>query len=326
MQKLIYYPSFEPPDKEWLKFSLLYLEDFQPIVPYNRRQELSDDYQMLINETDLIQPFSPDYSQGQRAALRTIQEAEEFLKSKNRLLPFNTTRLIKKWQDQKHWDYLVYEEKFSHDFIQFCRSNNIGLRTNDGLLLPEELAFMFMTQLAKEIAYDRDAAIITDNIRFDNYTNMSRSLLRSVQKRNQFAKGIINLLVPQNLGQIDFRKLIKFRNINRELIRAFNNEIDNVQHLIGNGLTERSFIDRFNNIYSEFSKTILLHGVGIASIPFAAYILISNPNALAPEYIKEILGGLGMILGGTYALNKLWIDTKDKRYCKKYITNIERIK
>jgi len=63
MQKLIYYPSFEPPDKEWLKFALLYFEGFRPIVPDNRRNELSNDYQMLINETDLIDPLSPDYSE-----------------------------------------------------------------------------------------------------------------------------------------------------------------------------------------------------------------------------------------------------------------------
>jgi hypothetical protein len=183
-----------------------------------------------------------------------------------------------------------------------------------------------MTQLAKEIAYDKDAAIITDNIKFDNYTNLSRTFLTRDQKRDQFAKGIINLLVPQNLSQISFRKLIKFRNNNRDLIRAFNKELANVQDFIGDGLTERKFVERFNNIYSEISRTVLVPGVGIASIPFAAYILMNNPHALVPEYIKEILGGLGVILAGIYSLNKLLSDTKNIRYCKKYLINIERLK
>ena len=325
MRRLIYYPTFEPPDKVWLKFSLLYFEDFEPIVPSYRRHELSRDYQMLIAETDLIKPFSPDYSQGQRASIRTIQETETLFRS-GRRFPFNTVRLKEKWQDPNQWRFLVYEEKFSHEFIQFCQDNSIGKRTKDGLLLPEELSFIFMTQLAKEIAYDKDAAIITDNIRFDDYTNLSRTHVRRIQMKNQFAKGIINLLVPQNLSEIEFRKLIKFRNSNRRLIQAFNKELENIQDQIGNGLTERAFIESFNNTYSEFSKTILLQGVGIASIPFAAYVLINNPGALAPEYVKEILGGLGMVLGGTYALNKLWIDMKDKRYCKKYLANLERLR
>jgi hypothetical protein len=325
MQKLIYYPSFEPPDKEWLKFALLYLEEFEPIVPLNRQQELSDEYKILINETDLIKPFSPDYSQGHRASLNTIKEAEYLLNSGDRPSSFNIVRLKEKWQNSKNWDFHVYEEKFSYDFIEFCKRHNIGKRTGDGLLLPEELAFMFMTQLAKEIAYDKDAAIITDNIRFDDYTNMSRTFSRSTQVRNRFAKGVVNLLIPQNLGEVDFRKLIKFRNVNRKLIRTFNTEIDNIQHLISNGLTEKVFIEKFNNIYSEISTAILLQGIGIASIPLAAYILIKNPQALAPEYIREIFGGIGVILGGTFELKKLWIDNKDKRYCKKYMANLKQL-
>jgi len=326
MQRLIYYPTFEPPDKEWLKFSLLYLEEFQPIVPYNRRDEFSDEYKKLIDETDLINPFSPDYSQGNRASFKAIQEAEAFLSAERRSGPFKTTRLKEKWQDVTQWNYLIYEEKFSYDFVQFCKDNKIGKRISEGLLLPDELGFIFMTHLAKEIAYDRDASIITDHIKFDDYTNISRTISKGTQKRNKFAKGIINLIVPQNLGYIDFNQLIEFRTKNRELISVFNHEIDRMQESIGNAVTERSFIDSYNHIYSEISKTVLLTGIGIASLPFAAYILINNPNALAAEYVKETLGGLGVILGGTYALDKLWIDMKDKRYCKKYLANLARLK
>ena len=183
-----------------------------------------------------------------------------------------------------------------------------------------------MTHLAKEIAFTQSAAIITDNNRFDNYTNFSRVTTPYVDRRTKFAKGIINLLVPSNLADIPIEKLIKFRNKKRKLIAAFNQEIDNVQEKISIGFTERSFIDSYNNIYSEFSKEVLLQGLGIAAIPLAAYILIHNPLATAPEYINEILGGIGMVLGGGYALNKGLRDIQTKRYCKKYLTNLERIR
>lgn len=61
-------------------------------------------------------------------------------------------------------------------------------------------------------------------------------------------------------------------------------------------------------------------------IPFAAYILLQNPNSTTPEYVKEILGGLGIILGGGYSLNKGLKDSQTRRYCKKYLTNLERLR
>jgi hypothetical protein len=185
------------------------------------------------------------------------------------------------------------------------------------LILPEELTFMFMTNLAKEISYDREASIITDNIRFDNYTNISRTIDRQSERVGKFAKGIINLLVPSNLGEMSLKTLIEFRNKNREGISAFNKELENVQDSIGAGITRRKFIDNFNNIYSDFSKEVIIQGIGVAAIPFAAYILINNPQALAPEYAKEVLGGLGLMLGGTYSLSKLWVDKKKQKVLQK---------
>ena len=76
-------------------------------------------------------------------------------------------------------------------------------------------------------------------------------------------------MVPQNLSDIPIERLVDFRNRNRQLITAFNKELDNVQDKIGEGYTCRDFIDSYNNIYSEFSREVLLLGIGIASIPFS---------------------------------------------------------
>ena len=97
-------------------------------------------------------------------------------------------------------------------------------------------------------------------------------------------------------------------------------------HKISNGCTENEFIRSYNKIYSEFSKEVLLQGIGFATIPLGIYILIQNSSATNPEYIYEILGGLGMTLGGGYALNKGFKDLRTKRYCKKYLTNLGRLK
>ena len=183
-----------------------------------------------------------------------------------------------------------------------------------------------MTHLAKEISYERNGSIITDNIEFDNYLNYSRVYNPQIRNRNKFMKGIINLLVPANISEIGFDRLIEFRNKNRERIAAFNRQIDLLEESIGNGVTESQFINSFNDIYSDLTREIVLMGIGLASIPFASYMLIHNPLALTAEYAKEILGALGIALGGTYAVRKALFDTREKRLCKKYLTNVERLK
>ncbi len=327
MEPLIYYPNFEPPSEIWLKFSLLYFENFKPIVPHNRRHLLSDDFRRINAETDLVELYSPDYEEGYRASLNAIDEAEKILANTYSRSPlFNRINLHRAWQDPGSWNFEICREKFSDDWADYCEGKNIDRRTNDGILLPEELAFLFMTYLAREIAFKETAAIITDSNRFDNFTNYTRSTTPTVERRTKFAKGIVNLLVPQNLASIPFQRLIEFRNRNRNMITAFNNELTNIQEKISQGYSEQDFIDSYNNIYSEFSREVILQGIGIATIPFAAYMLIENPQATTPEYIKEILGALGIILGGGYALNKGLRDFKTKRYCKKYLINLERLR
>lgn len=327
MKKYLYYPNLEPPNTEWLKFATLYLDKFESIVPYGRQHLVSEDYTRLSNETDLVEMYSPHPNQGERASLRAIEEANRYLDEPyRRSFLFNRVNLQRDWRNQDNWNYQIYSEKFSYQFGEYCEDQGVGQRNGEGLLLPRELAFLFMTHLAKEISHERNGAIITDNVEFDNYSNFSRVHDPRIRTRLKFMKGIVNLLVPANLSEIPFDRLIQFRNQNREQIQAFNRQIDIIEESIGNGITEREFIESFNTIYSELTREIVLMGIGLASIPLASYVLINNPDALSAEYSKEILGALGIAIGGTYAVKKALFDTREKRNCKKYLTSIERLR
>lgn len=323
---LLYYPNFEPPSEIWLKFALLYFDNFKTIIPRNRRHLISDGFRLIQTETDLVGIYNPDYDDGYRASLNAIDQVDKFLMNTYDRSPlFGQVNVLRKWRDPDKWTYLIFKEKFSDNWLDYCVDKGLGQQIDEGLLVSEELAFLFMTYLAKEIAFRESAAIITDNNRFDNFTNYARATKPTIDKTTKFAKGLFNLIVPKNLAEIPIGRLIDFRNRNRDLLSAFNAEIANVQDNISFGYSHQDFVDRFNNIYSEYSGEILLQGIGLASIPFAAYILLQNPGATTPEYVKEILGGLGIILAGGYSLNKALKDTKTKRYCKKYLTNLERL-
>lgn len=327
MKKYLYYPNFEPPNRAWLKFATLYLEKLESIVPYHRQHLISEDYRRISEETDLVEMYSPEYHQGERASINAIEEAEKFIRQpyrRSQLL--NRINVTRDWRNEENWNYQIFAEKFSYQWGEFCEENGIGRRNAEGLELPRDLAFIFMTHLAKEISFERNGSIITDNIQFDNYSNFSRVLNPRIINRNKFIKGIFNLVVPANISEISFPTLIEFRNRNRERIAAFNRQIDNIEESIGEGITEREFVDSFNNIYSELTNEVLQTGIGLASIPFAAYILVNNPTALSAEYSKEILGALGIGIGGTYAVKRALFNTRERRLCKKYLTNLERLR
>ena len=194
MKKYLYYPNLEPPSTEWLKSSILYLEKFESIVPYNRQHLISDDYKKLTQETDLVSLYSPEYNQGERASIKAIEETEKLLNHPYRRSSiFNRVNVQRNWQNNQKWDYLIYSEKFSYQWGEYCVKNHIGRLTNEGLELPKELAFMFMTYLAKEISHERNGSIITDNVEFDNFSNFYRVQNPQIRQRNKFMKGIINV-------------------------------------------------------------------------------------------------------------------------------------
>lgn len=327
MKKYIYYPNFEPPNNEWLKFSTLYLDKFESIVPYNRQHLITDEYKKLANETDLVELFSPEYHHGERATINSIFEAERFMqRTYTTSTLFNTINIVRDWKNPDTWEYQIYGEKFSYSWGEFCEHEGIGKKNENGILLPKSLAFLYMTHLAKEIAFERDGNIITDNLEYDSYTNYSRIVSSNKNVKDKFIRGIIELQVPKDINHIPFNKLIEFRNKNRELITAFNSQIDSVEYSISNGLNEQQFIDNYKTTYKDISREIIKLGIDVATIPLAFYTLTRNSEALNQEYIQEILGALSIVAGGYYGVKKSLYDKTQERMCRKYLTRLSHLR
>lgn len=326
MENLVYFPTFEPPSPNWLKFALLYVDNFNPIIPYNRRNELSIDYQRIIDNTDLIEPYSPNYNQGDRASLKATEFIEKLEQAPYRYSNmFNRVNILRNITDPSRRNFKIYKEKFSMNWEDFCIANNYGKKDNTGILVSEELAFIFMTFLAEEIAFEEGKSIITDNNRFDNFLNYNRAIPRATINRQNFAQGVLTLTVPRNISEIPIENIIRFRNQNREKIKAFNSELNNSINNVQQGITEREFVDRFNDIYSELTSEILTQGFGVATIPLATYILLQNSAATTPEYVNQIIGGLGIILAAKAAIGTKWKEITNRHNCKRYLTNLQRL-
>lgn len=290
-------------------------------------RELSDDFERVIGDTDLITPYQPRYDQGDRASVKAIEFIDKVSSSPYRYTNlFNRANIIRTFSNPNTRDFKIFREKFSMHWEDYCLEHNYGAKTNGGILVTGELAFIFMTFLAEEIAFEEGKSIITDNNEFDNFLNYHQTISRTVVNKQNFAQGVLSLTVPRDISTIPLKKLIRFRNANRKKIRSFNTELNNSLNNVQNGITEQEFIDRFNNIYSELTSEILTQGLGVATIPLATYLVLNNLAASTPDYINQIIGGLGIILTAKSAIGGKWREILSKHECKRYLTNLERLK
>jgi len=326
MQSLVYFPTFEPPSETWLKFALLYMDDFSPIIPDRGFNQLSDSYKQIIGETDLINPYAPIYEQGERAGLKAIELVESLISRPYRKSElFREVNLIRAFSNRSDQQFKIYKEKFTYRWEDFCLANGFALKTDGGILTTEKLAFIYMTCLADEIAYEEGKSIITDDSRFDSFLNYQRLRSAMVYQRQNVAQGIVSLTVPRNLSEISFSRLIEFRNSRRDLIKAFNIELDSSINGIQSGDTALRFVERYNNIYSELTREVIAQGAGLASIPLAMYLVLSNQAARPQELLKEIATGLGMFLTARIAIGGRWKDILNRHNCRRYLTHLGRL-
>ncbi len=326
MKDLVYFPTFEPSSEAWLKFALLYMEQFNPIIPNSRYNTLSPTYQRIMEAADLIEPYNPTSDQGERASIKAIEYLDKMRQQRHRYSAlFNESNVIRLFQNEQDMNFEIYTEKFSYNWKRYCLENQLGIETNDGIRVHENLAFIYMTFLAEEIAFEHGKSIITDSNRFDHFLNFKQSTPSEARTRQKLAQSVISLAVPGNVSELTFAQLIKFRQRNRERIRAFNTELDNTMSSVENRITATDFIDRYNSIYSELNAEIIAQGVGIITIPLSAYLVISDPNTGMPGYLEKTLRSLGMVLAGNLALRGRWKEIATRHNCRKYLTNLNRL-
>lgn len=75
---------------------------------------------MMMNNTELINPYKPDYKDGDLASIMAIEYLEKSRDKKN-LKNKNACKL--------------YREKYSYRFEQYCLENNLCKTCGNGIML-----------------------------------------------------------------------------------------------------------------------------------------------------------------------------------------------
>lgn len=327
MEELIYYPGFEVQNPDWLKFALLYLDKLDPIIPNTGDKYLSSSFQKLRDETDLIQVYRPDYDEGYFATLDAIDHVEKVLKNPDRYEKiFGRKDIDQVWKNSSNWKAKLFQEKYSHEWEDFCLQNKLGQRNRVGFSLHRDIMLLYMTILSQAIADSRGVSPITDYPMLDKFSILTRKANPVDQDVIKTAQCVLNLKLPANLSNVSIEDVIRHRNKAgfREKQKAFQLELSNFLSSVEAGEPER-FSNSLGNLWSDFSEDILQVGTGTIAFGIGIWVLLQAPIAVG-EAAKEIAGGVSLVVGASVAIGNTWKNTRSQRFARRFLSDLSALK
>ncbi|MBA7546428.1 hypothetical protein ES705_38819 [subsurface metagenome] len=327
MEEVIYYPGFEVQSEEWLKFALLYIDHLKPIIPESGDRYLSHLSKRLREETDLIAPHRPEYTEGCSATLDAITLVERMLRSPRRYRDtLGEGDFVAAWKTPENQVFTLFEEKFSNEWEHFCLFNRLGRSSPDGLRVARSLGLVYMSFLAQVISEIREMPTLTDHPRMDQISILTRKVHPHLRKRLRIAKGVLDLKVPQNLAGISIDKIISLRNEPdfKARLHAFHRELNTWITDVEEGRAEGNLFETRGSISSDFSDNLVKLGAEITTFGLGIWLLLSDP-ATTVAYVKEISAGTALTIGSVIAIRNGWKHSKTRRYTRKYLADLRTL-
>jgi hypothetical protein len=329
MREVIYYPTFEVKKEDWLKFALLYLDKLDPIIPFTGDKHLSDRFWQLTNETDLIHVHRPEYSEGERATFDAIDHIEKILRNPERYEAiFHTSNVAEIWKNPKKQGATLFEDKYTENWENFCIANKLGRKTDEGLLLANELALVYMTLLAQTIGDARGISPITDYPSLDRFAVFTRRTNLGDAGAVATAQAVIQLHLPANFSKISLDSVIGHRNRPefKKRQKAFHEELDKFIANAEKGSEPRGFSEALGTAWTDFRDDILRVGTGTIAFGLGVWILLESRGVELPRGLKEIASGLSLAVGSSITIRNTWRNTETKRSTRKYLADLKQLK
>ncbi len=260
MRNLLYYPSFEIYNEEWLKFALLYIEKLHPIVPYNGDKYLSDYTRRLYNETDLLEKYRPEYEEAYNATLDAIEAIEKIISHPERYSPvFHSSQINNIWRNSKYFNYTIFEDKYTDELESFLIKNKLATKSHEGIILSKSLGFLYMSIFAHIISDFKEMPPITDISDLDRFSMFLRHVSKISREKTTVAQKIIELKLPDKLKEISIENIITLRKGKdfREKLKAFHVSLNKFLESEDEEKTADNFIRKNRHIYNEFNSELL---------------------------------------------------------------------
>lgn len=323
MKKLLYYPGFDINDIDWIKFALLYVDTLMPIIPASGDSFISDLTLQLKNESNLLVPYRPEFQEGNNASLDAIEIIEKVLRNPERYSTvFSTSQINDVWKNKDYYDSLLFSEKYIYQFERFILDNNLGEKRDEGLLASRQLIQLYMSILSQAISDKTNIPAITDDSDLDKFSIFTRRNYASQEGLNIY-KNVIQLHLPENIGSIPLETILKFR-AKSDFIKLKNAFVEEVEEYIINGGKNIDVFIKELKSHKELIKELGILSGAVIGFSLGLWSMLQTPETKTLEYLQKGSEVLGLI-GGTYAFIQFWNNTQSRRFCKKYLADLNSL-
>lgn len=337
---MLYYPGFEAQDVNWLKFALLYLDELRPIIPfipYSKETYLSSHTIKIMDETNFIRPYCPDYQEGTIASQCAIEDFDNYIRNPriyNRRFfsSFkNPDSPIDSWNNPRKQNYTLYNGKFSDDFHEYCLHEKIATECKEGIKVHQHIAYLYMSLLSEQISLRNGFETITDCSEYNKLLiDRNTAIGKTVNQEFQYARNNIELYIPTKIRYIPLEQIIKLRSTRSfsQLRRAYVNEIKNLMVAKENKDDGYSLDDLLR--YQRDFRKLCTSSLGVlSSITLTAHgvsqLINGTPEASAFITAAEIYGGIQGIPHFTRDTFHSIGSIRQKRLARKYLATLKNL-
>ena len=325
MKNLLYYPTFEPANEKWLKYALIYIDNFSPIIPKVGEKKLTDNFRRIKNETDLIRSIAPVYEQTSLASLDTIERIDLIERNPDFYRDtFDVANVIRKFEDSNNWNYEIFYEKFSQPFKDELIKRKYAIESPNGLITSPELAKLFMTYLANRVAQKGDNYPITDDKKTKILSLTLNAFNNGNVKTQQIAESVIDIKVP-DLDKIPIEKFIDFRKTDgiTELRENFNKSLDEFYKSMEEDINPYDFIKSLEEYEKSFSKEMLLFFGTVVVVGIDAYTSIFDGDKI--QILKNIIK-VTPLFKSISNITKPYKEENEKMKGRNFLANLEKLR
>ncbi len=330
MDKLIYFPGFEPENEDWLKFALLYLDCVRPIVPESADTQLTDTFREVERFTNLVDLLRPTMDEGYNATADAINQVERILRHPKAFEHvFGVPDIDVAWREREHQTTELWGEKFSYSWRCFCSENKLGRESDHGIVIPNSLAEVYMTILANCIADVRGMSPVSDD---QNITDFSFFVRRSQQESADDEVSVLEtslpIVLPENLSDISINSVMQLRNSESfdKKRRAFQNVVQRVASSLEDGDDAKDLTDELGSTFKDFSDDIASIGTGLASLGFGMWLVASGAAFGPLDAIRQVLAGAAFTVGGMIKIRNSWEHSQVQRLARRYVADVRQLK
>ncbi len=145
--------------------------------------------------------------------------------------------------DKEQQTYTLFDEKYVAHWRWFCKENGFVKDSKYRIEISKSLGEIYMTFLAQEVAYEKEASPITDSKYLDELSMKIRAKDVTNDNKIEVAKSIIEYNLPLDFSKISIDKVIEIRNKPDFKVKqsAFQSELDKIYDKIGKGISPNEF-------------------------------------------------------------------------------------